>query len=110
MYRVMKRDGQIAEFNLEKISNAMIKAFEAKETPYDRNMIDFMALKVTADFVPKSIDGFIQVEDIQDSAVRVLIQAGYADVARAYILYRQQRQKQRQAKTTLLDYKKIVAS
>ncbi|NLN83862.1 MAG: ribonucleoside triphosphate reductase [Firmicutes bacterium] len=110
MYRVMKRDGQIAEFNLEKISNAMIKAFEAKETPYDRNMIDFMALKVTADFVPKIKDGFIQVEDIQDSAERVLIQAGYADVARAYILYRQQRQKLRQAKTTLLDYKKIVDS
>lgn len=110
MYRVMKRDGQIAEFNLEKISNAMIKAFEAKETPYDRNMIDFMALKVTADFVPKIKDNFVDVEDIQDSVERVLIQAGYADVARAYILYRQQRQKLRQAKTTLLDYKKIVDS
>ena len=61
MYRVMKRDGQIVEFNLEKISNAMIKSFEAKQTPYDLNVVDFMALKVTADFAPKIKDGFIQV-------------------------------------------------
>lgn len=110
MYRVMKRDGQIVDFNLEKISNAMIKAFEAKETPYDRNVVDFMALKVTADFAPKIKDGFINVEDIQDSVERVLIQAGYADVARAYILYRKQHENLRAVKTTLLDYKKIVDS
>lgn len=110
MYRVMKRDGQIVEFNLEKISNAMIKAFEAKQTPYDRNVVDFMALKVTADFAPKIKDGFIQVEDIQDSVERILIQAGYADVARAYILYRKQHESLRQVKSTLLDYKKIVDS
>ena len=108
MYSVIKRDGKIVEFCLDKISAAITKAFEAQEKQYDPSVIDFMALKVTADFEPKIKDELISVEDIQDSVEAVLIKAGYADIAKAYILYRRQREKLRSVETTMLDYKKVV--
>ena len=52
----------------------------------------------------------IHVEDIQDSVERVLGQAGYEEVAKAYILYRKQREKMRTMKSTILDYKDVVNS
>ena len=108
MYRVNKRDGKIVEFDIAKISDAITKAFEACERQYNTNIVDFLALKVTSDFEPKIEDGIIAVEDIQDSVETVLVQAGYADVAKAYILYRRQREKLRNMKSTILDYKEIV--
>ena len=108
MYNVIKRDGKIVEFNLSKISEAITMAFEAQEKDFNQNIIDFLALKVTADFEPKIKDHHIAVEDIQDSVESVLVQAGYADVAKAYILYRRQREKLRNIKSTILDYKQIV--
>ena len=108
MYRVNKRDGKIVEFDIAKISDAITKAFEACERQYNTNIVDFLALKVTSDFEPKIEDGIIAVEDIQDSVETVLVQAGYADVAKAYMLYRRQREKLRNMKSTILDYKEIV--
>ena len=108
MYQVNKRDGKIAEFDIAKISDAIKKAFDACERQYNDNIIDFLALKVTSDFEPKIENGIIAVEDIQDSVETVLVQAGYADVAKAYILYRRQREKLRNMKSTILDYKEIV--
>ena len=108
MYRVVKRDNSVAEFDIKKISEAIIKAFEATEKQYNNSVIDLLALKVTADFEPKIKDGLIDVEDIQDSVEEVLSQAGYADVAKAYILYRKQREKLRNMKSTILDYKETV--
>ena len=110
MYQVIKRDGAIAEFDIKKIAVAITKAFEANEKQYHPSVIDMLALKVTADFEPKIKDGKIAVEDIQDSVESVLIQAGYSDVAKAYILYRRQREKIRNMKSTMLDYKSIVDS
>jgi len=110
MYQVLKRDGKVADFSLEKISEAIKLAFEAQEKQYHPNVIDFLALKVTADFEPKIKEGLIAVEDIQDSVESTLVQAGYADVAKAYILYRKQREKMRNMKSTILDYKDIVDS
>ncbi len=110
MYTVLKRDGKIADFDLKKISEAITMAFDAQEREYNPNIIDFLALKVTADFEPKISDHHIAVEDIQDSVESVLIQAGYDDVAKAYILYRRQREKLRNMKSTVLDYKSIVDS
>ncbi len=110
MYQVIKRDGTIAEFDIKKIAVAITKAFEANEKQYHPSVIDMLALKVTADFEPKIKDGKIAVEDIQDSVESVLIQAGYSDVAKAYILYRRQREKIRNMKSTMLDYKSIVDS
>ncbi len=108
MYKVIKRDGIQVDFEIAKISDAIKKAFEACERNYNDNIIDFLALKVTSDFEPKVQNGLIAVEDIQDSVETVLVQAGYADVSKAYILYRRQREKLRNMKSTILDYKEIV--
>ncbi|MBQ3878987.1 MAG: ribonucleoside triphosphate reductase, partial [Oscillospiraceae bacterium] len=108
MYRVIKRDGKIVDFDISKISAAIIKAFDALEKQYHPSVIDLLALKVTADFEGKIVNDEIAVEDIQDSVESVLIQAGYADVAKAYILYRRQREKLRNLSTTMLDYKSTV--
>ncbi|WP_418490201.1 ribonucleoside triphosphate reductase [Frisingicoccus sp.] len=110
MYKVIKRDGKIVDFDLSKINVAITRAFEAKEINYNPNIIDFLTLKVTADYEPKIKEDKIQVEDIQDSVEQVLVQAGYTDVAKAYILYRKQREKIRNMKSTILDYKDVVDS
>ena len=108
MYQVQKRNGKNIDFDLGKISNAIKMAFEAQEKQYNQSIIDFIALKVTADFEPKIKEGLVSVEDIQDSVESVLVQAGYADVAKAYILYRRQREKLRNTESTILDFKKTV--
>ena len=108
MYTVLKRDGKIVEFDINRISDAITLAFEAQERNYLPGIIDFLALKVTADFEPKIQDGHISVEDIQDSVESVLIQAGYDDVAKAYILYRRQHARLRDMRSTVLDYKATV--
>ena len=110
MYQVIKRDGKVADFTLSKIGSAIAKAFNAQEKEYNQDVIDLLSLKVTADFEPKIKDSLVSVEDIQDSVEAVLIKAGYADVAKGYILYRKQREKVRNLKTTMLDYKDIVNS
>ena len=108
MYQVVKRDGQIAEFDIAKIAAAVTKAFDAVEKQYHPSIIDMLALKVTADFEPKIKKDRIQVEEIQDSVESVLVQAGYGDVAKAYILYRKNREKIRNLNSTMLNYKEIV--
>ncbi|MBQ9977613.1 MAG: ribonucleoside triphosphate reductase [Clostridia bacterium] len=108
MYQIVKRDGKVVDFDINKIADAMKKAFEATNTDYTDNIIDFLALKVSADFLGKIKDGLVAVEDIQDSVESVLIQGGYDAVAKAYILYRKQREKLRNLKSTYLDYKETV--
>ena len=108
MYQVQKRNGKVVDFDISRISSAIKLAFEAQEKNYHPSVIDLIALKVTADFQSKIKEGLISVEDIQDSVESVLIQAGYDDVAKAYILYRRQHEKLRNIKETTLDYKSIV--
>ena len=108
MYQVVKRDGKIVDFDINKIAGAIKKAFEATGTEYNESVIDFLALKVSADFLPKIKDGLIAVEDVQDSVEAVLSRGGYETVAKAYILYRKQREKVRNMKSTFLDYKETV--
>ncbi len=110
MYQVVKRDGALVEFDIAKIGAAIQKAFEALNKNYNQNIIDLLALKVTADYESKVGDGKVSVEDIQDSVEAVLVQAGYGDVAKCYILYRKNREKIRNMKSTILDYKDIVDS
>ncbi len=110
MYQVVKRDGKRTEFDISKISQAIRKAFDAQNKQYNDDIIDLIALRVTADFAGKVKNELVAVEDIQDSVEHVLIQAGYADVAKAYILYRKQREKIRNMKSTILDYKELVDS
>ena len=108
MYQVTKRDGKVVDFDITKIADAIKMAFEATETDFNDSVIDFLALKVSADFLPKVRNGLVAVEDIQDSVEAVLSKGGYETVAKAYILYRKQREKLRNTRNTLLDYKETV--
>lgn len=110
MFKVIKRDGSEAEFGLGKISGAIIKAFDATQVQYNEDIVDLLALRVTADIQGKVREDRIHVEDIQDSVEKVLEQSGYAEAAKAFILYRKQREKMRNMKSTILDYKDVVNS
>ncbi len=108
MYQVKKRDGSVVEFDIAKISTAMIKAFEALERPYHPSVINMLALQVSADFEKKIKNDQVTVEEIQDSVEKILSDAGYSDIAKAYILYRKQREKVRNVNSALVNYKDIV--
>ena len=108
MYQVVKRDGTTVDFEISKITGAMLKAFDALEKNYHPSVINLLALQVSADFEPKVQNGLITVEQIQDSVEQVLSAAGYSDVAKAYILYRKQREKIRNVNSALLNYKDLV--
>ncbi|MDR3258275.1 MAG: ribonucleoside triphosphate reductase [Fusobacteriaceae bacterium] len=110
MYKVIKRDGGIVDFNLNKIAIAISKAFKSQNKNYNQDIMDLLALRVTAFYEPKIKNDSISVEEIQDSVESVLIQCGYDDVAKSYILYRKQREKIRNIKSTILDYKELVDS
>jgi len=110
MFEVVKRNGEAAEFHLKKISDAIRKAFAATEKVSDDDIIDLLSLRVTADFQDKIHSSRVHVEDVQDSVEAVLEQAGYTEVAKAYILYRKQREKIRNMNSTILNYKEVVDS
>ena len=110
MFKVVKRDGEIADFNLNKIKDAIAKAFDATGMESSDDILGLLVLRVTADFQSKLKEGKIHVEDIQDSVETVLEQTGYTEVAKAYILYRKQREKMRNMKSTILDYKEVIDS
>ena len=110
MFQVVKRDGEVTEFNLGKINDAIAKAFDATQMSYNDDIIGLISLRVSAHFQDKIKDGKISVEMIQDSVETVLEQTGYTEVAKAYILYRKQREKMRNMKSTILDYKDVINS
>ena len=110
MFQVIKREGEVTDFTLTKISDAIIKAFTATDVQYNNDVVDLLSLRVTAEFQGKVKDNCIHVEDIQDSVEKVLEQAGYTEAAKAFILYRKQREKMRNMKSTILDYKEVVNS
>ena len=103
MYQVTKRDGRTVPFDLSRITNAITKAFDATQIPYNADIINLLALQVTADYAGKIQNGTIGVEEIQDSVEAVLQRAGYAAVAKSYILYRKNREKLREMRSTVLD-------
>ena len=108
MFQVKKRDGKIVEFDMSKITTALSKAFNANQVDYTADILNMLTLRVAANFSEKIKNNLISVEDIQDSVEVVLIQAGYVNVAKSYILYRKQREKVRNISNTIVDYKKVV--
>ena len=108
MYQVKKRDGQIVQFDITKIRDAIEKAFRSCEIDYTSDVLDLLALKVTAEFSKKVKDGIVTVEDIQDSVEVVLIQTGYVEVSKAYILYRKKHEGLRNVNNVVFDYKKTI--
>ncbi|MBQ4482981.1 MAG: ribonucleoside triphosphate reductase [Lachnospiraceae bacterium] len=110
MFYVLKRDGQKADFDITKINDAIVKAFVACEKQYNSDIIELLALRVTADFEEKIVNDAIGVEDIQDSVEKVLNQAGFTEIAKAYILYRKQRENVRNMNSAILNYRDVVNS
>lgn len=108
MLMVRKRDESLEQFDIAKIGNAIERAFMAEHKFYNKDIIDMLALRVVADFNNKIKNESIDIENIQDSVEVVLIQAGYIDVARSYIIYRKQHQQLRELKSTNIDYKNII--
>lgn len=110
MYQVIKRTGETVDFNIKKIENAIVRAFVATNKNYNEDIIQMLALRASSRFSDKVKDNKVSIEDIQDSVESTLAQAGYEDVSKAYILYRVQHEKVRQAGKTLVDYKKLIDS
>ena len=108
MLKIRKRDESLEDFDLKKIENAIERAFMAEHKFYNSDIIEMLALRVTADFNKKVVNEIVAIEDIQDSVEVVLIQAGYIDVARSYMIYRKQHENLRQIKSTSLDYKNVI--
>lgn len=107
MIKVIKRDGSKVMFDITKISKAISKAFGSVNKAYDESQINMLALQVSSRFDSRIHENEISVEDIQDLVEQVLMEAGFTDVAKSYILYRKNHEKIRN-NNTLLDYKKIV--
>ena len=110
MFSIIKRDGKVVDFDLSKISGAIEKAFVAQKREYNKQIIDMLALNAVSDAESKAVDGKVDVESIQDSVETTLQRMGYEDVAKAYILYRNQREKIRNMNSALLNYKNLVDS
>ena len=110
MYKVVKRDGKLVDFDVKKISGAIEKAFNAVGREHHPSVLELLVLRTCADFEQKIVDDKISVEEIQDSVEKTLSESNYADVAKAYILYRKQREKTRHLSKTLLDYRQLVNS
>jgi len=96
---VQKRTGQIVDFDLEKIGNAIKKAFDSKQVEYDPAIVKSVdkLISLTYTNVP------VSVETIQDYVERALMQFGYYDIAKTFILYREQRKSTRFVKERI-DY------
>lgn len=110
MYQVLKRDGRKKDFDLSKITHAIEKAFNATKRNYTEDILNALSLRACSDFESKVKNNEISVEAIQDSVEKILADSGYADVAKAYILYRKQHENIRQISKTQLDYAKVMNS
>ena len=108
MIQVIKRDNSVVAFDIHKIEAAIQKAFASLNKETDDSIIELLSLRVTSEFSEQIKDGKIPVEQIQDCVEYVLSVTGYADVAKAYILYRKQRENVREFQKVSQVHKKIM--
>ena len=105
---IRKRNGKVTSFNKEKITNAISKALDASGKP-DRalaeDLTDGVLMKLTTQGF--SATNPPSVEDIQDMVESTLIDQGYSEIAKAYILYRHERRKVRDEKMKVLNLKAL---
>lgn len=95
--KIKKRDGKIEKFNPDKIKNAILKAFKATGEK-NGNIAEDIAKKVVEKVELKFKNSIPTVEDVQDIVEETLMEAGFARVAKAYILYREKRAELRRLK------------
>ncbi len=99
--QIRKRDGRIADFDSEKIANAIWKAAQAVGGK-DRKKAEELSRQVVDILAEKYSGGIPDVEDVQDIVEKVLIENGHATTAKAFILYRKRREELRKEKELLL--------
>jgi len=105
---IKKRDGRTAEFDIGKITDAIKKAFDATYRPGNSELAGKLATEVLS-ILELEGDKEPFVEDIQDVVERVLMDNGYITTAKAYILYRSERNRRRQMNTRLMQtYEEIT--
>ena len=88
-FTITKRDGKTERFSLDKIMNAIIKAFNALDEPIDLGRLSKILSRL-------DIHNGITVEEIQNQVEVALMQEGYYNVAKSFILYRQQHTEDRE--------------
>ena len=99
---IKKRDGRLVPYDEAKIASAIDRAFVAAESGKGEDEAERLAKIVTREMNAKESNETPSVEDIQDQVEQVLIAEGYAKTAKAYILYRAERSRTREAKTRLM--------
>lgn len=107
IYKIIKRNGSISEFALEKIAAAIAAAARSVGNQ-DLALPESLALEVSA-VLEQNFDGKIPaVEEIQDVVEKTLIAAGESDIAKAYIIYREKRKESRQARSIVVEVEKTI--
>jgi ribonucleoside-diphosphate reductase alpha chain len=105
---IRKRNGKVTIFNKDKITNAIYKALAATSEP-DRDLAEELTDGVLNKLLQQGFSSSNppSVEDIQDMVESTLIDRGYSEIAKAYILYRHERRKIRDAKIKVLNLKPL---
>ena len=105
--KIRKRDGRLADYDITKIENAIAKAMislgdgEIKDCKKMARITELNLMEEFEERIPT-------VEDVQDQVEKVLMNNGYENVAKAYILYRRDHEKVRNIQNTVMDYKQTV--
>ena len=105
---IIKRDGRSVEFHKEKIAEAVEKAFRACAAMQDRSVADEIADKVVEKLDSGAIEGTPTVEGVQDLVEETLIESGFVQTAKAYILYRAERNRVRDVNSRIFQTLKDI--
>ncbi|WP_165062633.1 anaerobic ribonucleoside triphosphate reductase [Adlercreutzia sp. ZJ154] len=105
---IIKRDGRKTEFHEEKIAAAIEKAFQACAAMQDRETADQIAHKVAQKIDDGAIEGIPTVEGVQDLVEETLIESGFVQTAKSYILYRAERSRVRDVNSRLIQTLKDI--
>ncbi len=93
---VVKRTGEVVEFDFSRIKNAILKAVNATQQPLPEAKVDELTSEISAEVERRFTDFYPNVENIQDLVEKHLVQNGLYELAKAYILYRAKRHEQRE--------------
>ncbi len=99
---IQKRDGREADFHSGKITEAILKAAQAVGGSDQATALELTA-QVLKYLKQKFQSQLFGVEDVQDAVEKILIESGHAKTAKAYILYRAERNRIREGKSKLMD-------
>ena len=105
---IIKRDGRTAEFNEGKIAEAVERAFQACGAMQDRTAAEDIARKVVEKLESGAIEGVPTVEGVQDLVEETLIESGFVQTAKSYILYRAERSRARDVNSRLIQTLKDI--